>query len=209
MKALWQWYLVESKPYGLAFLSKSSNKRGKLGCCFMALSCVRSSGSGAGFCYCAESGIHCVNSRLRLLGQGCVLSDILYTLDLQDPSCNSSKDIKSNWRTPELFFFFLFVFSSPFILVFSQSLPAPFLQVHLALCYLCQQNFSTQPSLPPRQGLRRSHVHITFLRSLCKAHGHHWDLRVWTVRFFTRWGALLAFAWKCWFPHHTQKERPE
>lgn len=106
MKALWQWYLVESKPYGLAFLSKSSNKRGKLGCCFMALSCVRSSGSGAGFCYCAESGIHCVNSRLRLLGQGCVLSDVLYTLDLQDPWCNSSKDIKSNWRTPELFFFF-------------------------------------------------------------------------------------------------------
>lgn len=116
--------------------------------------------------------IHCVNSRLRLLGQECVLSDILYTLDLQDPWCNSSKGTKLRWRTPELFFF-LFVFSSLFILVFFQSLPAPFLQVHRALCYLYQQNFSTQPSLLPRQGLRRSRVHITFLRSLCKAHGHH------------------------------------
>lgn len=45
-----------------------------------------------------------MNTRLRLLDQEPMLLNILHTLDLQDPRCNSSKGTKSNWRTLQLFF---------------------------------------------------------------------------------------------------------
>lgn len=46
-----------------------------------------------------------MNTRLRLLGQECVLLNILCILDLQDLLCNSSKGTKPNWRTLQLSFF--------------------------------------------------------------------------------------------------------
>lgn len=53
----------------------------ELACYLRVLSCVRSSWSGAGFC--AKSGILSLNTRLRLLGQECMLLDILCSLDLR------------------------------------------------------------------------------------------------------------------------------
>lgn len=118
---------------------------------------------------------------------------------------------KAQNKTRGLFNFFFSSISVllPFLLMLCQSLPAPSLQVHLPLCYLYQQNFSTQPSLPPKQGLRKSRVHATFLRSLCKAHGHHWDLQVWTARFSIRWGTLFLSARKAQFSHPIQTEGAE
>lgn len=54
---------------------------GVLTCYLMALRCVRSSWSGAGFC--AISGILNLNTRLRLLGQECMFLNILCPLDLR------------------------------------------------------------------------------------------------------------------------------
>lgn len=53
----------------------------ELACYLMALSCVRSSWSGAGFC--AKSGILNLNTRLRLLGHKCMFVNILCSLDLR------------------------------------------------------------------------------------------------------------------------------
>lgn len=45
--------------------------------------------SGADFGPCVESRTHCVNTRLKLLGQECVLLNTLCTLDSQDPWCKA------------------------------------------------------------------------------------------------------------------------
>lgn len=57
----------------------------ELACYLTALSCFRSSWSGAGFC--AKSGI-------LSLGQGCMFLNIPCSLDLRFAQCNSSKGTK-------------------------------------------------------------------------------------------------------------------
>lgn len=70
-----------SLSQGLSAQHFSVRATAGLACYLMALSCVRSSRSGAGFC--AKSGILSLNIRLRLLGQECMFLNILCSLVLR------------------------------------------------------------------------------------------------------------------------------